>query len=335
MAADKKSGGDNDKHSHLSSNLPAGLQSVLLVNEDGEIKASDKEVKKKSKIKSAESPLTSSDLALLNTNKGLISLLRKRDIKIKEVLEELRYEDELTRLQVELVKLQRWVQENNKRIVIIFEGRDAAGKGGTIRRFTEHLNPRSMRVVALPKPTDAERGQWYFQRYSVQLPHPGEIVFFDRSWYNRAVVEPVNSFCTKTEYQRFIQQVPEFEHMLYEDGIILIKFWFSISKEEQQRRFASRKENPLKQWKLSPIDQQAQDKWDQYTHFKEEMFSKTHTSYSPWILVKANNKQRARLESIRYVLNQLPYSEKADDNLRLCPDPNIVQRFHRNIIKID
>lgn len=335
MAADKKSNGDHDNQPHSRSNLPAGLQSVLLVNEDGENKMTDKEVKKKSKIKSAESPLTNSDLALLNTNKGLISLLRKRDIKIKDVLEELKYEDELTRLQVELVKLQRWVQENNKRIVIIFEGRDAAGKGGTIRRFTEHLNPRSMRVVALPKPTDSERGQWYFQRYSVQLPHPGEIVFFDRSWYNRAVVEPVNSFCTKTEYQRFIQQVPDFEHMLYEDGIILIKFWFSISKEEQQRRFASRKENPLKQWKLSPIDQQAQEKWDSYTHFKEEMFSKTHTSYSPWILVKANNKQRARLESIRYVLNQLPYTDKADDNLRLCPDPNIVQRFHRNIIKID
>ncbi len=324
MAQDKKGSGD----------LPIGLQSVLLVNDSVESKP-PKEVKKKSKIKTAESPLTSSDMALLNTNKGLISLLRKRDIKVKDVLEELRYEDELSRLQVELVKLQRWVQENNKRIVIIFEGRDAAGKGGTIRRFTEHLNPRSMRVVALPKPTDAERGQWYFQRYSVQLPHPGEIVFFDRSWYNRAVVEPVNSFCSKTEYQRFIQQVPEFEHMLYEDGIILIKFWFSISKEEQQRRFASRKENPLKQWKLSPIDEQAQVKWDHYTHYKEEMFSKTHTSYSPWILVKANNKQRARLESIRYVLNQLPYTDKSDESLRLCPDPNIVQRFHRNIIKID
>lgn len=324
MAQDKKGSGD----------LPIGLQSVLLVNDSVESKPL-KEVKKKSKIKTAESPLTSSDMALLNTNKGLISLLRKRDIKVKDVLEELRYEDELSRLQVELVKLQRWVQENNKRIVIIFEGRDAAGKGGTIRRFTEHLNPRSMRVVALPKPTDSERGQWYFQRYSVQLPHPGEIVFFDRSWYNRAVVEPVNSFCSKTEYQRFIQQVPEFEHMLYEDGIILIKFWFSISKEEQQRRFASRKENPLKQWKLSPIDEQAQVKWDHYTHYKEEMFSKTHTSYSPWILVKANNKQRARLESIRYVLNQLPYADKSDESLRLCPDPNIVQRFHRNIIKID
>lgn len=290
---------------------------------------------KKKKIKRATIPLSHDDLSRLNTNKGLISLLRNREIKLKDVLDELKYEDELVRLQIELVKLQRWVAENGKRIAIIFEGRDAAGKGGTIRRFTEHLNPRAMRVVALPKPTDAEKGQWYFQRYSVQLPNPGEIVFFDRSWYNRAVVEPVNGFCSKAEYQRFMQQVPEFEHMLYEDGLILIKFWFSIAKEEQAKRFESRKQNPLKQWKLSPIDEQAQNKWEQYTHYKEEMFSKTHTSYSPWILVKANNKLRARLESIRYVLNHIPYDDKVEGKLRLCPDPNIITRFHRNVIKID
>ncbi|MDX1986611.1 MAG: polyphosphate kinase 2 [Candidatus Obscuribacter sp.] len=290
---------------------------------------------KKKKIKRAIIPLSHDDLSRLNTNKGLISLLRNREIKLKDVLDELKYEDELVRLQIELVKLQRWVAENGKRIAIIFEGRDAAGKGGTIRRFTEHLNPRAMRVVALPKPTDAEKGQWYFQRYSVQLPNPGEIVFFDRSWYNRAVVEPVNGFCSKAEYQRFMQQVPEFEHMLYEDGLILIKFWFSIAKEEQAKRFESRKQNPLKQWKLSPIDEQAQNKWEQYTHYKEEMFSKTHTSYSPWILVKANNKLRARLESIRYVLNHIPYDDKVEGKLRLCPDPNIITRFHRNVIKID
>ncbi|MFA6558749.1 MAG: polyphosphate kinase 2, partial [Candidatus Obscuribacterales bacterium] len=218
---------------------------------------------------------------------------------------------------------------------IILEGRDAAGKGGTIRRFTEHLNPRSMRVVALPKPTQQERGQWYFQRYSVQLPNAGEIVFFDRSWYNRAVVEPVNGFCTKVEYQRFIQQVPEFEHMLYEDGITIIKFWFSISKEEQKKRFDSRHSNPLKQWKLSPIDQQAQDLWEQYTAHKEEMFSRSHMSFSPWIVVKANDKRMARLESIRYVLNLLDYSGKSDSKVRLFPDPNIVNRYHRQIANID
>lgn len=290
---------------------------------------------KKQNIKKASFQLSPEDLGRLNTNKGLLHLLKAKDIRVRDVLEEIKYEEELVKLQIELVKLQRWVQNNNKRVVVIFEGRDAAGKGGTIRRFTEHLNPRAMRVVALPKPTEAEKGQWYFQRYTVQLPNPGEIVFFDRSWYNRAVVEPVNGFCTKTEYNRFIQQVPEFEHMLYEDGITLIKFWFSISKEEQEKRFESRKVNPLKQWKLSPIDETAQDKWDLYTHYKEEMFSKTHTSYSPWILVKANNKLRARLESIRYVLNLLPYDDKANVKIRICPDPNIVNRFHRNVIKID
>lgn len=291
--------------------------------------------KKKTQIQKSESKLSEDDLRRVNTNKGLLTLLRTKDIRIKDVMADLEYEEELERLQVELVKLQRWVQDKGKRIAIILEGRDAAGKGGTIRRFTEHLNPRSMRVVALPKPTQQERGQWYFQRYSVQLPNAGEIVFFDRSWYNRAVVEPVNGFCTKVEYQRFIQQVPEFEHMLYEDGITIIKFWFSISKEEQRKRFESRQSNPLKQWKLSPIDQQAQDLWEQYTSHKEEMFSRTHMSFSPWIVVKANDKRMARLESIRYVLNLLDYSGKADSKVRLYPDPNIVNRFHRQIANID
>lgn len=330
-----------DKSSHIEKSEASGPMQTAGNNGQGGQPAAPSSLDpgvgklKKQKIKRATIPLSHDDLSRLNTNKGLISLLRNREIKLKDVLDELKYEDELIRLQIELVKLQRWVAENGKRIAIIFEGRDAAGKGGTIRRFTEHLNPRAMRVVALPKPTDAEKGQWYFQRYSVQLPNPGEIVFFDRSWYNRAVVEPVNGFCSKAEYQRFMQQVPEFEHMLYEDGLILIKFWFSISKEEQAKRFESRKENPLKQWKLSPIDEQAQNKWEQYTHYKEEMFSKTHTSYSPWILVKANNKLRARLESIRYVLNHIPYDDKVEGKLRLCPDPNIITRFHRNVIKID
>jgi polyphosphate kinase 2 len=246
-----------------------------------------------------------------------------------------RYDKELEGLQVELVKMQRWVQLKGRRIAILFEGRDAAGKGGTIRRFTEHLNPRAMRVVALPVPTEQERGQWYFQRYSRQLPNAGEIVFFDRSWYNRAVVEPVNGFCAKDQYQRFMQQVPEYEHMLYEDGVTIIKFWFSISREEQLRRFKSRKTNPLKQWKLSPIDDRAQELWDAYTHYKQEMFSRTHTSFSPWTIVRANNKKKARIESIRHVLNLLPYTGKESATVSVEPDPNIVSRFHRQAANLD
>lgn len=288
----------------------------------------------KQSIKSGDFKLTEEDLNLINDNRGLIELLRSKNIRLKDVFSTLRYENELVHLQIELVKLQRWVQESGKRIAIIMEGRDAAGKGGTIRRFTEHLNPRALRVVALPKPSDEEIGQWYFQRYTKQLPNKGEMVFFDRSWYNRAVVEPVNGFCSETQYRRFMQQVPEFEHMLYEDGIEMIKFWFSISRDEQERRFVSRRKNPLKQWKLSPIDDTAQELWDRYTEYKEEMFSKTHTSFSPWIIVKANNKKLARLESIRYVLSLFEYQGKSN-KLRLHPDPNVVTRFHRNIIKID
>lgn len=290
---------------------------------------------RKQSIKEATDPLSQDDLTRVNTRRGLTQLLKSRNIKLSEVVNTLKYEEELVALQIELVKLQRWVLEKGKRVAIIFEGRDAAGKGGTIRRFTEHLNPRHIRVVALPKPSEEEKGQWYFQRYSKQLPNTGEIVFFDRSWYNRAVVEPVNSFCTEREYDRFLQQVPEYEHMLYEDGIIIVKFWFSISKEEQLRRFASRRVNPLKQWKLSPIDEKAQDLWDAYTQYKELMFSKTHTSFSPWIIVKSNNKKQARLESIRYLLNLLDYSDKEKAKVRLFPDPEVVSRFHRNVTRLD
>lgn len=297
------------------------------------VQAESKDDKKK--IADAEFHLTHEDLMLINSNRGLIELLRSKNIKLKDVTNTLRYEKELVYLQIELVKLQRWVKENGKRVAILFEGRDAAGKGGAIRRFTEHLNPRSIRVVALPKPTEEESGQWYFQRYSKHLPNEGEIVFFDRSWYNRAVVEPVNQFCTESEYLRFMQQVPEWEHMLYEDGLIIIKFWFSISKIEQARRFDTRKHNPLKQWKLSPIDERAQELWNDYTHYKEEMFGKTHTSFSPWIIVKANNKKLARLESIRYLLNALPYAGKEHAKVRITPDPNVVTRFHRNVIRLD
>ena len=286
-------------------------------------------------IKQSGVVLTQADLELVNSKAGLVALLRERNIRLKGVLGLLQYEQEMHALQGELVKLQRWVQASNRRIAILFEGRDAAGKGGTIRRFIEHLNPRAMRVVALPKPTEEERGQWYFQRYMRQLPNAGEIVFFDRSWYNRAVVEPVNDFCSQSEYERFIQQVPEFEHMLYEDGVTIIKFWFSISKEEQTRRFDSRRHNPLKQWKLSPIDERAQELWDRYTYYKEQMFSKTHTSYSPWVIVQANNKRTARLESIRYVLNFCDYDGKLDAHVPLAPDPTVVMRFHRKLTKID
>ncbi len=279
--------------------------------------------------------LTEDDLSRVNTKAGLIALLRERQVKLKGVLQVLHYDEELEALQIELVKLQRWVQGNGKRIAVVLEGRDAAGKGGTIRRFIEHLNPRAMRVVALPKPTEEERGQWYFQRYAKQLPNPGEIVFFDRSWYNRAVVEPVNGFCTQAEYERFMQQVPEFEHMLYEDGVAIIKFWFSISREEQLDRFEARRANPLKQWKLSPIDERAQELWDSYTLHKEQMFSRTHTSFSPWVIVRANNKKLARLESIRYVLSLFDYGGKADATTTLYPDPTVVTRFHRKIVKID
>ncbi len=281
------------------------------------------------------SNLTEDDLRRINTRKGLIQLLENRGVDLQDVRKRLLYEEELRQLQVELVKLQRWVQSTGARIAILVEGRDAAGKGGTIRRFTEHLNPRAMRVVALPKPTDEERGQWYFQRYIRQLPNKGEIVFFDRSWYNRAVVEPVMGFCSKKEHQRFLQQVPEFEHMLYEDGVTIIKFWFSISKEEQAKRFEARRQNPLKQWKLSPVDEKAQELWDAYTHSKEEMFSKTHTTFSPWIIVKANDKQAARLESLRYVLNLLPYKGKEETQIRLTPDPNVITRFHRKMVELD
>ena len=286
-------------------------------------------------ISDAGGTLTEEDLRRINTRKGLLELLKNRNVDVRDVRKRLLYEEELRLLQVELVRLQRWVQSTGSRIAILVEGRDAAGKGGTIRRFTEHLNPRAMRVVALPKPSDEERGQWYFQRYIRQLPNKGEIVFFDRSWYNRAVVEPVMGFCSKKEHQRFLQQVPEFEHMLYEDGVTIIKFWFSISKDEQARRFEARRQNPLKQWKLSPVDEKAQELWDAYTRSKEEMFSKTHTTYSPWIIVKANDKQAARLESLRYVLNLLPYKGKEDAQIRLTPDPNIITRFHRKMVELD
>ncbi len=279
--------------------------------------------------------LSAEELAQINSKKGLLQLLSSKNIDVRKALIKLRYEQELERLQIELVKLQRSVQQEGRRMAIILEGRDAAGKGGTIRRFIEHLNPRSARVVALPKPSEVQTGQWYFQRYVEQLPNPGEIVLFDRSWYNRAVVEPVMKFCTKRQHRTFMQQVPEFEHMLYEDGVELVKFWFSISKQVQQQRFESRRLNPLKQWKISPVDDKAQEHWDLYTDYKEEMFSKTHTSYSPWIIVRANDKKKARLESMRYVLSSVDFEGKKDAGTSLYPDPDVVIRYHRSSQSID
>jgi polyphosphate kinase 2 len=243
----------------------------------------------------------------------------------KNLMSRKTYELQKYNLQVELLKLQAWVKKTGSRVVILFEGRDAAGKGGTIKRVMEHLNPRGARVVALEKPTEEEKGQWYFQRYVKHLPTFGEIVLFDRSWYNRAGVENVMGFCTKEEYIEFMRQVPEFERNLVRSGIVLIKFWFSVSQSEQKRRFVDRETHPLKQWKLSPIDKASLDKWEEYTIAKENMFFHTDTSDSPWIVVKSNCKKRARLNAMRYILNKIPYTKQ---NVKLVGklDPLIVGR---------
>ena len=271
------------------------------------------------------------------TKEDKLSFLKEKVVpeKFEDIIFNLNYDNELLKLQAELVNLQQWVAKHKKRVCIIFEGRDASGKGGSIRRMTEHLNPRSMRIVALAKPTEVEKGQWYFRRYIKEMPNPGELVFFDRSWYNRAVVEPVMGFCNKEQYDKFMVQVPEYEHMLYEDGIHLIKFWFSITKEEQLFRFNSRLENPLKRWKFSPVDKEGQTRWDDYSFYKEQMFGHTHTTFSPWIIIKTNFKKEARLESIRYILSKFDYEGIGDSGTILLPDPNIVQRYHRTLKQLD
>ena len=228
----------------------------------------------------------------------------------KNLMSRRQYEKQKYRLQVELLKLQAWVKETGQRLVILFEGRDAAGKGGTIKRLMENLNPRGARVVALEKPSDVERGQWYFQRYIAHLPTAGEIVMFDRSWYNRSGVERVMGFCSDAEYDEFLREAPEFERHLVRSGVRVFKFWFSVSRAEQRRRFKERKAHPLKQWKLSPIDLASLDKWDAYTLAKEAMFVHTDTSDSPWTVVKSDCKKRARLNAMRYLLHRLPYANK-------------------------
>ncbi|MCK5903121.1 MAG: polyphosphate kinase 2 [Cocleimonas sp.] len=232
------------------------------------------------------------------------------------------YEEEKYLLQIELLKVQKWVHDTNKKIVCIFEGRDAAGKGGTIKRFTEHLNPRAARVIALEKPNEREQGQWYFQRYIKHLPTKGEMILFDRSWYNRAGVEKVMGFCTEKEHLEFMRQAPVFERMLVNSDTILFKYWFSVTRQEQLRRFHSRKHDPLKQWKLSPIDVQSLDKWDNYTDARASMFFNTDTADAPWIVVRSDDKKRARLNCMRHFLSTLDYDGK-DSAVACAPDPFI------------
>ncbi|MDT9000147.1 polyphosphate kinase 2 [Paucibacter sp. APW11] len=250
---------------------------------------------------------------------------RRGGYPYKNLLSRKSYERQKYRLQVELLKLQAWVKSTGAKVVILFEGRDAAGKGGTIKRFMEHLNPRGARVVALEKPSDVERGQWYFQRYVQHLPTAGEIVMFDRSWYNRAGVERVMGFCSNDEYNEFMRQAPEFERNLVRSGVHVIKFWFSVSRAEQRRRFKERRAHPLKQWKLSPIDLASLDKWDSYTKAKEAMFFHTDIAEAPWTVVKSDCKKRARLNAMRYVLHQLPYTNKDLDKIGAL-DPLLVGR---------
>lgn len=254
--------------------------------------------------------LSEKDIKRLNSKKGLKQFLTQGDIEIAKVLRNVQYEGRLKKLQEELIKLQHWVVANGEKVIILFEGRDAAGKGGAIRRTTEHLNPREFKVVALPKPSEEERGQWYFQRYINQLPREGQIVFFDRSWYNRAIVEPVNGFCSPEEYSIFMNQVNDFERMIIESGSRLIKLYFSISKEEQSRRFEDIKSSPIKKWKYSAVDQKALALWDDYTEYKNKMFETTNTLTAPWTIIKANKKSKARIETIEHILETLPYEKK-------------------------
>ncbi len=252
--------------------------------------------------------ITEEELELLNSPLGLYTLLKYPKPNLKKVLEEVRYLSELRKKQEELIKLQNWVIQNNRKIVVIFEGRDAAGKGGAIHRITEFVNPRHCRTVALNIPTEDEREQWFFQRYINVLPNRGEMVFLDRSWYNRAVVEPVNNFCTDHEYQIFMSQVNDFERMLVQSDTYLIKLYFSITKEEQARRFDAIKRDPLKRWKMTPVDEMAQALWDDYTRYKDKMFEVTNTETAPWMIIHANNPYAARLEAISHILEVIPYN---------------------------
>lgn len=251
--------------------------------------------------------LSDADLEMLNSPLGLKYLFANKKVDVSRALRLANYEHRLRELQAELIQAHNWVIDHHKKVVVIFEGRDAAGKGGAIRRITAHINPRQYKIVALPKPTEEEAGQWYFQRYVNRLPKPGEIVFFDRSWYNRAVVEPVNGFCTPKQYENFMNEVNDFERMLQSSDTLLVKFYFSITKEEQAARFKDIKSSPLKRWKMTKVDEDAQGLWDEYTKYKEKMFARTHTENAPWKIIEANQKTSARLEALEHLLSVLPY----------------------------
>jgi polyphosphate kinase 2 len=253
--------------------------------------------------------LTSSELKKLNSKKALRAILSREPINIERTLRYVDYERKLIKLQTEVIKLQTWAIKNNERVIVLFEGRDAAGKGGAIRRITERINPRHIRIAALQKPTEDEQTQWYFQRYIEQFPKAGEMIFFNRSWYNRAVLEPVNGFCSEQQYQTFMGQVNDFERMILESGIHLVKIYMSISKKEQAKRFEEIKTDPLKQWKMSPVDERAQELWDDYTKYKQAMFDVTDTEKSPWKVIKANRKTEARVNAINHILEKIPYNE--------------------------
>lgn len=256
--------------------------------------------------------LTPKDLLKLNSKNGLFSLLSSDIINPQKSIRYIDYTKKLKKLQVELIKLQAHIIDNNQRVIVIFEGRDAAGKGGAIRRLTERINPRHFRIVALPRPSEEEQTQWYFQRYIKQFPKAGEILFFDRSWYNRAVVEPVNDFCTDEEYNIFTNQVNDFERMITESGIQLVKIYMSISKREQEKRFKEIKNNPLKLWKMSKVDEKAQELWDSYTLYKNKMFDNTKKDGIPFKVIKANRKTDARIEAIEYLLEKIPYDKNRE-----------------------
>ncbi len=251
--------------------------------------------------------LSKEDIDLLHTKIGLHSLLKNKRTNVLKALQETKNIMELKKKQEDLIKLQNWVIKNDKKVVVLFEGRDAAGKSGALRRITEYINPRHFRIVALNVPTEDERKQWFFQRYINQLPKPGEIVFFDRSWYNRAVIEPVNNFCTEKEYKVFMSQVNEFEKMLIQSDTYLIKFYFSINKSVQAKRFKEIKNNPLKKWKMTKLDEKAQALWDDYSFYKKKMFNETDSKHAPWTIIDANQKFKARLNAISHILKSIPY----------------------------
>ena len=259
--------------------------------------------------------ITDKNLSILNSKKGIEVLLRQKRLNTKKAIRDVKYEKRLEKLQEEMLILQQWIANNNKKVIILFEGRDAAGKGGAIRRIIQHLPPRAIKVVALPKPNETEVGQWYFQRYINRLPNNGEIVFFDRSWYNRAVVEPVNDFCTEKEYDIFMNQVNEFEKMIQESGIHLIKLYFSITKREQERRFKDIIHSPIKKWKYSDVDKKALILWEEYTKYKEAMFKNTQEN-APWKIIKANRKTSARINAFEHILKNIPYEVKDKETIR-------------------